>query len=314
MVEQAPREALHWLDSNPRLHELMERYPEVWSDAGAELVAALEDGRAQKLNELAGRARAAAEMWKGKIRKSRNNPKVIDSALPYLIRSRMSLLAMEKCFLAAATGKASGKIRFNLINGYIIQKLLFSHHLTRKPASLGWFRFWWRFVGQKRLLMPLVQPKGIYCFYSRELIEELARLIGTRPCLEIAAGDGTLSRFLADEGVRIAATDDYSWKHAIDYPETVKRLDAKEALEQYQPLAVVCSWPPPANRFERQVFSARSVELYIVIGSRYHFASGNWEAYASQSKFELSHDIRLSSFVLPPELESKVLIFRKKNS
>jgi hypothetical protein len=49
-------------------------------------------------------------------------------------------------------------------------------------------------------------------------------------------------------------------------------------------------------------------------GTRDHFASGNWEACTSQSKFELSHDIRLSSFVLPPELESKVLIFRKKNS
>jgi hypothetical protein len=127
-------------------------------------------------------------------------------------------------------------------------------------------------------------------------------------------GDGTLSRFLADVGVHITATDDYSWKHAIDYPKTVKRLDAKEALDQYQPWAVISSWPPPSNRFERYVFSAKSVELYLVIGSRYHFASGNWEAYKSQDKFELSHDVRLSTCVLPPELESDVLIFRRKLS
>ena len=101
---------------------------------------------------------------------SRNNAKVVESAMPHLIRSRMAMLAMDQCYQAAALGKASGKVRFNLINGYIIQKLLFSRHLTRKPASLKWFRFWWRFVSQKRLLMPLVQPRGIYCFYSQELM------------------------------------------------------------------------------------------------------------------------------------------------
>jgi hypothetical protein len=37
-------------------------------------------------------------------------------------------------------------------------------------------------------------------------------LIGERECLEIAAGDGTLARFLEAEGVRITATDDHSWR------------------------------------------------------------------------------------------------------
>ncbi|MBZ5498659.1 MAG: SAM-dependent methyltransferase [Acidobacteriia bacterium] len=312
MVRPAPKDELNWLSGDPRLHELMERYPILWEDAGRELVAALEDGCAQTLSDLASAARSTAEFWKGRIRRSRNNLRVIESALPYLVRSRMTLLALDKCFLAAATGKASGKVRFNLINGYIIQKLLFSDHLTRKPASLGWFRFWWRIVGQKRLLMPLVQPKGIYCFYSRKLIEELARLLGTRMCLEIGAGDGTLSRFLAAKGVRIAATDDHSWKHAVEYSEAVERLDARQALDKYEPQTVICSWPPPANSFERHVFATKSVELYVVIGSRYRFASGNWEAYSNQSRFEWNHDPTLAGYVLPPELESAILIFRRK--
>ena len=58
--------------------------------------------------------------------------------------------------------------------------------------------------------MPLVQPKGIYCFYSKPLIQDLAALIGQRSCIEIAAGDGTLSRFLAAKGVDLTATDDHS--------------------------------------------------------------------------------------------------------
>jgi 2-polyprenyl-3-methyl-5-hydroxy-6-metoxy-1,4-benzoquinol methylase len=48
--------------------------------------------------------------------------------------------------------------------------------------------------------------------YSRRLVEELSALIGERECLEIAAGDGTLARFLEAEGVRITATDDHSWR------------------------------------------------------------------------------------------------------
>jgi hypothetical protein len=275
-------------------------------------VTSLEDGRTQTINELATRAKSAADLWRDKIRKSRNNPAVIESALPILVRSRMLLLALDRCYLAATTGKSSGRIRFNLVNGIIIQKLLFSHNLLRKPVSLRWFRFWWRLVGQKQLLMPLVQPKGIYCFYSRELIVELAALIGSRPCIEIAAGDGTLSRIFADMGIQITPTDDYSWKHVIEYPEVVVRLDAKQALDRYQPKVVVCSWPPPANHFEHAVFASKTVDLYIVIGSRYPFASGNWETYAGQTRFEMSRDFRLSSYVLPPEVESLVLLFRRK--
>jgi hypothetical protein len=190
--------------------------------------------------------------------------------------------------------------------------LLFSHNLTRKPASLRWFRLGWRFVSQKRILMPLVQPKGIFCFYSKELIHELCHLIGDRHCLEIAAGDGTLTRFLKDKGIRIQATDDYSWSHTIEFPESVERLSAKQALEKYQPRAVICSWPPPGNSFEQRVFSLRSVEIYIVIGSRYRFAGGNWDAYEAQDNFEWSIDPKMSSLIIPTELESAVLIFRRK--
>jgi hypothetical protein len=310
-MNRTSREEWNWLTRVARLHELMERYPEIWKETGEELVSAMEDGRAQKMNEMAAQARASADLWNNRIRKSRQNPKVIGTALPALVKARMSILAIEKCYLAAATGQSSGRVRFRPVNGFIIQRLLFSHHLTRKPVSLGWFHFWWRFVGQRRLLMPLVQPKGIYCFYSRRLIRELARLIAGRSCLEIAAGDGTLARFLAAEGVRITATDDHSWKHAIEYPEAVVNLDAKQALDRFEPQVVLCSWPPAGNRFERQIFGTRSVEMYIMIGSRYKFASGNWEAYMSQARFAMTPDVTLSRTVLPPELESQVLLFRR---
>jgi hypothetical protein len=312
MPKSSLKDELKWISRDARLLELMERYPEEWHSTGPDLVSALEDGRSQILREYTAKARSTEETWHHRIHSSRHNTEVIESAMPHLIRSRMAMLAMAQCYQAAALSKASGKVRFNLINGYIIQKWLFSRHLTRKPASLKWFRFWWRFVSQKRLLMPLVQSRGIYCFYSEGLISELCALIGGRLCLEIGAGDGTLTQFLADKGIQIRATDDYSWEHVIEYPQTVERLSAKQALIQYQPQAVICSWPPPGNAFEQRIFSARSVEIYIVIGSRYKFAAGNWNSYASQDRFEWAIDHTLSSLLIPPELESAVLIFRRR--
>ncbi len=306
------KSVLQWLDGNPPLHELMERYPSEWELVGRELVSAMEDGRAETLNEFARRARGEWDLWRGRIRASRANPKTLDSALPVLIRSRMALLALDRCYWAASTGVATGKVRFGLLNGMIVQRLLFSRHLTRKPASLAWFRLCWPLITQRRILMPLVQPRGIYCFYSGKLIHELCNLIAGRSCLEIAAGDGTLSRFLGEAGHEVRATDDQSWTRAITYPSAVEKLDARRALQMYSPRAVLCSWPPPGNDFERHVFATRSVELYVVIGSRYRFASGNWDAYASQDAFEWAVEPRLSRHVLPPELDSAVLVFRRK--
>jgi hypothetical protein len=312
MIRSEAKAVLKWLNSHPPLQELMDRYPAEWEEAGKKLVAALENSRALTTDEAARRARSDLETWTRRIEKSGQNPRVIENALPHLIKSRMLLQGLEKCYLAAASGKASGKIRFNLVNGLIIQRLLFRKGLERKPVSLGWFKFWWPLISQKRFLMPLVQSRGIYCFYSISLIEALAGLIERRSCLEIAAGDGMLASLLTEAGVPVTATDDYSWTHAIQYPDRVEKLEARQALEKYQPQVVLCSWPPPGNPFEKEVFSTPSVELYVVIGSRYRFAGGNWGAYAGQQSFEWQADPRLSGFVLPPELESSVLVFRRK--
>jgi hypothetical protein len=177
---------------------------------------------------------------------------------------------------------------------------------------MRWFRRVWPLLRQRDLLMPLVQPKGIYCFYSRELVDAVAALIGSRSSLEIAAGDGTLTRFLRDRGVQITATDDYSWQQRVQYPDFVVREDAREALRRRAPEAVICSWPPAGNAFERFVFMTPSVQLYIVIGSRHRFASSDWTAYEAQTKFDLHEEPELARLVLPPELESAVYVFRRR--
>jgi hypothetical protein len=314
MKQGSNAKTLEWLKTNPSLDELCARYPEDWAAVQQDISAIIGRGVAEELKEYLERISAPAVSAKP-FHIKQQSKKSVEAALSQLVRSRMAHEAVKKlCLstLAADTGVSKGKLRFNLFNGYVAQKLLFSKGLERKPVSLFWFRLFWPLVWQKKRLMPLVQPKGIYCFYSRELVDALAEMIGPASCLEIGAGDGTLSRFLKIRGVQITATDNHSWKNAVEYSEEVIKLDAREALSSYAPEAVICSWPPSQNDFERQVFNTPSVQLYIVIGSRHQFAFGNWSDYRKQTLFDIEEDKKLGALVLPPELESAIYVFRRK--
>lgn len=299
-----PEMVLQWLNKNPGTKELCVAYPDEWERVQADLATVLAQGDSEELQAYLKRLSRQGSGCGGK--------KTTDSAVRQIIRYHMALGAVKRHYTAIATGIESGKVRFNLLNGFVAQKLLFADGLERKPVSLFWFRILWPLIWQKRLLMPLVQPEGIYCFYSQQLLRALAEMIGARPCLEIAAGDGTLTRFLAQRGVQVQASDDYSWEHSVRYPEWVARLDAKEALRLHVPEVVICSWPPAGNSFERQVFRTRSVQLYIVIGSRHRHAAGNWGDYQEQTAFSFEEDTKLSRLVVPPELDARVYLFRRK--
>lgn len=303
-------ETLEWLRGGPSLAELKTRFPEEWEAVSDELAAIFASREPEQLQAYLAGLAAPAAAQPNRVGQRPNQKKLEAAAIARLIRHRMAHLALKGYVLSAAVGGKRGKIRFNWLNGFVAQKLLFARELERKPVSPFWFRLIWPLVWQKALLMPLVEAKGIYCFYSKPLIEALARLIGGRECLEIAAGDGTLSRFLATEGVKATATDDYSWKRAVNYPEMVLKMDAAQALKKFKPAVVICSWPPANNGFERQVFTQPGVELYIVIGSRHTFASGNWTDYRAQTTFALEEDRQLGRGVLPPELGGTVYLFR----
>jgi len=300
-----------WLKQKPTLAELRAKFPEEWPTVERELATLARRGLVQIQAVLEQSSRQEARLTTAMIqasKKSRNR----ESTLGQLVRLRMVQLALRQHLVAVASGVNEGKVRFNLVNGLLAQLLLFRQGLERKPVSLFCFRLLWPLLWQKRRLMPLVQPRGIYCFYSKPLIKKLAALIGNRTCLEIGAGDGTLSRFLHEQGVNITATDDHSWSHAVSYPEAVSKLEAREALSRYNPEVVICSWPPPGNNFERQVFKTRSVQLYIVIGSRHRHAAGNWDDYETQADFSYQEEPDLSRLVLPPELDSAVYVFRRE--
>ena len=78
----------------------------------------------------------------------------------------------------------------------------------------------------------------------------LADWIGSRSVLEIMAGAGWLAKALAENGVNITATDDYSWNGSdgqhkqIRYVHPVKKLHALEAIATIEADILLCSWPP----------------------------------------------------------------------
>lgn len=302
-----PVEDLEWLRGRHSLSDLKERFPAEWVQVHQDVADVVARNDKEEIQAyIVAAARPAQNLPGSRVRPARE--RVRSEA-----QRQMAVHLLKHAIVRSSTGVSEGRIRFNLINGYVAQKLLFRRDLERKPVALWLFRLVWPMLAQRRLLMPLVQPEGIWCFYSSKLVSRLAELIGDRPCLEIAAGDGTLTRFLAEAGVKVTATDNYSWNDTITFPGAVLRQDARTALREHQPKVVICSWPPAGNDFERYVFSTPSVDLYVVISSTSEISTGNWTSYRQQQTFDMTRDATLSGMVLPPEVGHGVYIFKRRS-
>lgn len=324
MLSQADKRKL--VQHGKSLRQLIAACPELWQETGSainERLGGLRGRGAQAGDSLGAYVKelaAKAEAWRAPLEKSGWNLGMVERAFPDLMRARLAKLALQNYLLGAVAGRG-GKIRFNSWNGLLLQGLFFRAGFERKPVSPLRHALTWPIVGQKNILMRLVYKKGIYCFYAAPLLRGLVGLLAGRgPVLELAAGDGTLARFLRARGLEVAACDDYSWEAtaAAARPD-VERLDAREALRRHKPRAVVCSWPPAGNDFERAVFEAPQTELYVVIGSRHQFASGDRAAYARAvgdaerpGPFAVENAARLARWVLPRELDNEILIFRRR--
>jgi hypothetical protein len=301
MQRRRPSEQRAWLEGEPPLADVRAAFPREWAQVQRELAEVV---RRDDLEAVKAYATAVARP-----------PRVTSeaAAVSALARRRLAAAALRQMGVAAATGVTEGTLRFGLVSGWLSQRLLFrGGGLERKPVSLGWFRLVWPLVRQKRFLMPLVEPRGIYCFYSGALVRALAARIDGRPCVEIAAGDGTLARFLREAGTDVVATDDHSWQKTRRPLADVVEEDARTALRTRRPQVVLCSWPPAGNAFEQWVFKTPSVDTYIMIASRSEFAAGAWSAYREQDAFIFAEDPALSRLVLPPEIDSAVYVFERR--
>ncbi|QCG99408.1 SAM-dependent methyltransferase (plasmid) [Azospirillum sp. TSA2s] len=292
------------------LEDLRTSFPRDWRIVERKISGILERGNPQDLAEFTKQTIEHHQDLTVLLSKTLPNSSNYKAYLSRFAQVRMAAFVIKD--LSRFAGKNVKSQKLGCIDKFLMGNLLFLDGFRRKPVSMFWFQLIWPMIRQRHMLMPLVEPKGIYCFYSKELITHLAGLIGSRPCLEIAAGDGTLTRFLQDVGVSIIATDSHSWQSSVTYSDSVIKLDARAALRMHKTKVVLCSWPPANNAFERFVFETDHVELYLVIGSRYEFASGNWRDYRRQNNFTVTHDLELSRLVLPPELGCAVYRFERK--
>lgn len=290
-----------WLLAEPPLEEVAKRFPMEWSVARKQLADASKTGSAADLiNSLVVPSRPTRDRRAAEVQQ-----------ISDLVRGQLILRSLRSASVRAESGVQEGRVRFGLLDGWVLQRLFFARDLVRKPVSSLAYSVVWPLSRQRRRLMPLVRPRGIYCFYSSAFVRAVGRLAAQEQVLEIAAGDGTLSRFLREAGHDAIATDDFSWQSAIDYGNDVEKLDAAAALRQYSPSMVLCSWPPPRNSFEKAVFETPSVQTYVVVTSANPNDASDWRVYAEQGDFENVENPQLSRMILPRG-SSRVLVFTRK--
>jgi len=303
-------------NTNLPLESLVAMFPSEWQEVDQLLNAVLSTNDPNKVSMFMTKTKQSMTYWQEHLRSGNGQSAALEKSLPPLIRGRMTFAAMSDRLhgmLAAQDRKAQpGLSRYNQ---FLADKVLRFGKVKSFPSSALWWRLCWRLVTQKGTLISMLKRGGTYCVFTDEFTRRLAALLGAMPVIEIGAGDGTLGRFLEIRGINITCTDDLSWGHQIQFGKNVTKLSAKAALDHYQPTQVLCSWPPPNNAFESAVFATASVKTYVVIGSRHRFATSNREAYLqAKEQFDVVEAPGLARYLFPPELDSEVLIFRRRES
>jgi len=105
---------------------------------------------------------------------------------------------------------------------------------------------------------------GIYSLITKTLVNNLAKLLEGKRCLEVMAGRGRLTYHLNQSGIDIVATDNNSWS-LNDH--NVIQMTGLEAVRHYydqMDMLVLC-WPPMTND-AFQIIKAWGTEKPILIG------------------------------------------------
>jgi hypothetical protein len=175
-------------------------------------------------------------------------------------------------------------------------------------------------------------PRGpLYLLPTRELVRALAeriRGLGARRVLEVAAGDGFLSRSLRRFGVEAVASDSGAWAdprarmsprerrelRGVAVPGVrpgagVLRLDALSAIRRTRPDLVLASWLPPGSLLDRLIRAP--VRYVLEIGAKGGVTPSAWSwRFAHEFCEELEEQARCRLDERPHrELHSRVTLY-----
>lgn len=291
------------------LKQLSDRHPAVWQDVAAGLKERVSGGRADQL--LAWRQGALSDLQNARRIGNFDNPEIAVS----VVKAQMTLLAIEQ-FCDVLSGRAGVKPRLRDVMA--MNLLLLARLKSGHVFSAEGFDRVWSWIKDPIWAASELQRQGVWSVPTQDLSEKMAGLCQGRRVLELGAGNGLLCHSLKRQGVDITAVDDESWslggKSIRARGVEVLRMDATQALKQFSPEVVICSWAPVGNSFERDIFRTKSVQTYLAILSRHSFASGNWGAYKDQKAFNCSTSEPLNSLIRPIEIEQQLLIFRRNAS
>ncbi len=289
----------------------MHKYPEHWDGVKDQISNALKADRPEIVSELLVKADAIARNWHSRAEAGSQSNKSRTEALPHLVKSRMIHLAIKKVLDRSLKldDKSVVQSAFDKMLCNFLFYVPYGQH--QAPNSLA-VKALWPLVRNKTAAVARAKKLGFYCLYTDRFIKLVKNLSQNQNVLEIAAGSGVLTLLLQKAGVECKATDDLSWGHAVRFGRHVEDLEAAKAIKKYVPKVVLCSWPPPDNSFEQSVFLSPSVETYIVVGSRHHFATGARADYLKQNSFSMEVVADANHLLAPPGLEGEVLLFKRK--
>jgi hypothetical protein len=123
-------------------------------------------------------------------------------------------------------------------------ELIESVNLQKLKDFSSWFYF------------HIMRSKFGYVTPTLKWARSLKKVIGKKTVLEVGAGTGLIAKYFHEVGIKIIATDNYSWytfqekswKPFFD----VKKLDFKDAIRKYRADYLLLCWPPYNDPFARE--------------------------------------------------------------
>jgi len=110
----------------------------------------------------------------------------------------------------------------------------------------------------------------IYSAFNTEFVDGLAGVIrdlnipSQEKIIEVGSGRGKLSLHLQRRGIPIIPTDEQDLnRYPLDFPDHVEKAENETAIEKYQPVLVLTTWPSKMSNVGYFSINFPSVKHYI---------------------------------------------------